>query len=300
MRQLVRSAALAAAVGVTLAAFAGQSSASSAKGPAPQPRKAAAARALPAGYQLVTSGEQPVTGGTQGSAEATCPSGTIAISGGEYSSASTFGVSINTLFPDGTLPWIGYVNNADATDSTTNVYATCIASSYTVTSTPFHGTNTPNSHLHLQATCPTGSVVVGGGEINDDLGLGERMVSSYPVKSGSGASLAYGWAVDMNNTYKTGNLAITIIAYCTPTGSIKGCHLYKGSTVSGDPLTQVNAQIQCPFPKQPLSGGVRTLGTSVKLSLNSTYPFGNSWGSYVNNPTLKIAKLVPYAVCAGI
>jgi len=80
MRQLVRSAALAAAVGVTLAAFAGQSSASSAKGPAPQPRKAAAARALPAGYQLVTSGEQPVTGGTQGSAEATCPSGTIAIS----------------------------------------------------------------------------------------------------------------------------------------------------------------------------------------------------------------------------
>ena len=62
----------------------------------------------------------------------------------------------------------------------------------------------------------------------------------------------------------------------------------------------MNAQFQCPAPKQPLNGGVRTLGKSVKLSLNSTYPFGNSWGAYVNlNPTLKSMKLVPYAVCAG-
>ena len=38
----------------------------------------------------------------------------------------------------------------------------------------------------------------------------------------------------MNNTYATGNLAITIIAYCTPARSIKGYHLYKRTDRVGE------------------------------------------------------------------
>ena len=284
---------------IAAAVFAGGSAASMVKGAhAVRPLSGSA---IPPLYQVVQGADTNIPAGQRWYGTSTCPSGTSPVGGGSYSYATDLGVSMGGTFLD-TSTWYSIYNNADQTDSSIAVYAVCMAPVSGFTYQTTEEFQNPRTHLHLVATCPAGSEVLGGGVTNgDDNGLnhlGEHMSSSYPVKSGSGASATYAWAVDMNNTYKAVSVDVVVSALCAPVGSVKGYHLYKGPAVFDGPLTQGNAQMACPATKAPLSGGVRTLSTVKTVTLNSTYPFGISWGSYVNNPTLKDIKLIPYVICA--
>jgi len=283
MRTSVRLAVVAAAVGVVAGASATVSWA-----------------AVPPGYVVASSGDLNAPAGQQTADGATCPTGTVVYGGGEYSTATTLGASLGSTFYDGDGEFDTWLNNSDPTDTTTNAYAVCADAVAGMTVVAIHAENVAHSRLHVAPTCPTGDEVLGGATISNDTGLGERMVSSYPVKVGTGTSATYSWATDMSNTYKSTNTDMTFMAMCAPIGSIRGYQIVHGPAVTLDPLTQGNAQIACPTVKAPLSGGVRTSTKSLKLSINSTYPFGGSWGSFVNNPTTNVEpKLTPYAVCAG-
>ena len=78
----------------------------------------------PKGYRIVESAVIDNPSGSYSSAEASCPSKTVAVGGGLYSSSYSTSVNLQSTFPNSTM-WGSYENNASSFDAQIAGWAVC-------------------------------------------------------------------------------------------------------------------------------------------------------------------------------
>jgi len=252
----------------------------------------------PTGYQVVTSGDIDSPSGTENFGDVYCPAQTHIVGGGLYTPSTSLDVNVNRLWPRelrSTDDFAGFVDNNSDADTTFVVYAICAHRSVSIQEAVFDNPARTQSSGSVQ--CPPGTQVFSGGANGSGRGLGHQVInSSYPTKSGSGASAAYGWTARMNNYTHHADLSFTVYAVC---GSVGGYHLVKGSPVENDAGTQSAADLYCPASSVPFGGGLRSSSKFVSVNLASSDPFSEGWENWENNASVRNATITAYAICVG-
>jgi hypothetical protein len=134
----------------------------------------------PHGYtQQFTVVDNPAM--TQVSGVATCPKGTVLLSGGVFSTSDAVNAFTTSAFPRGPHAYVGSMWNGTTRTEKLVVYAICGArpSRYQIINNTGTSTATGNTDILGGAVCPMGSTVIGGGvKITDPrptVSLGESL-----------------------------------------------------------------------------------------------------------------------------
>jgi hypothetical protein len=124
----------------------------------------------PAGYAIATA-SAPNPSGTQVSAQAICPAGTLPLGGGGLSSSGQTFVNLNSSIPFGNR-WRADVNNGSGADADFTALAVCgtLKGYTTVTGPP--ETNQANTQSLAQAS--------GGGAFSDSTSIGVNINTTHP------------------------------------------------------------------------------------------------------------------------
>ncbi len=131
--------------------------------------------------QVRTTFDNPA--GAQTQVTATCPGKTVVLDGGVTNNASDLpdGVTLNSSFPLNSKEWIGYINNASSEDESVSAWAVCAKKP-----TGYHievgkGTTVPPmTQASDTATCPSGTLAVGGGGLSHSSSTAVSVNSTYP------------------------------------------------------------------------------------------------------------------------
>nr|WP_052478940.1 S8 family peptidase [Kibdelosporangium sp. MJ126-NF4]CEL21411.1 Alkaline serine exoprotease A precursor [Kibdelosporangium sp. MJ126-NF4]CTQ96022.1 Alkaline serine exoprotease A precursor (EC 3.4.21.-) [Kibdelosporangium sp. MJ126-NF4] len=129
------------------------------------------------GHRLV-SASFTVQPGQGWSAAAQCPAGTV-VTGGGYHHGSTLGIEVNASAPY-TQGWLVHATNADNQARPVLVYAVCaqtpgwqiVTGQYTVP---------PGGEAYINASCPVGKTLLGGGYTHDST-FGNAITFSVPYQ----------------------------------------------------------------------------------------------------------------------
>ncbi|HUY60078.1 MAG TPA: hypothetical protein VMV16_10255 [Solirubrobacteraceae bacterium] len=137
------------------------------------------------------------------------------LSGNRLKNHTLTGTQIN-LSKLGTVPRAASANSATtATSAATATSATTAGSApiSTVTYVKADGNDPANAILPLTASCPSGTVVIGGGGSLSDESGAAYIDDSYP----SGNT---GWTVDFNNSNDA--VSVVVTAICAPAAATSG------------------------------------------------------------------------------
>lgn len=147
------------------------------------------------------------------------------------------------------------------------------------------------------ASCPSGTVVYGGGEIVDSDSLDANVNSSYPLGDTE-------WVADVNNA-SGADTGFAVYAVCAD--KVKGYRIAEGATVDDPSNDESTATVNCPSGTVVLGGGGYSSSASTYVSVNDTYPNAGPPGSTANftewifennNLSASDASTTAYAVCA--
>ncbi len=294
MQSRMRILGVVTALGVSAVAGASVAStvhAAVGKGAAPA---ALATPSKPSGYKVVISSLIAAAAGQQTHGSVACPTTkrgvqTEPTGGGAVISGTDTNMNINSSYPFGTA-WDVDVNNASANNGSFDVYAVCSlpTKGYTVATASFAGSAGMQSHG--DATCPSGTKVLGGGAFSSSGNTSDNINSSYP-------SDASNWVVDMNNA-SGANSGFNVYAVCSKYPAKTGYQIVYSASVTNAPQAQTLATATCPSGTVPLGGGGLSSSISTNVSLNSTLPNGTSWSSYEDNNSTNNETITASAICA--
>src|SRR5207245_5843406 len=107
-----------------------------------------------------------------------------------------------------------------------------------------HGRERALTESRAAATCPAGTMPLGGGGVTSSSSTDNNMNGTAP----SGPS----WAVTQNNAGTT-DATITAVAVC---GKVHGYKILKGKTLPIGLGSQGGSFAACPAPTVPISGGL--------------------------------------------
>jgi hypothetical protein len=259
---------------------------------APAPRIATDA---PPGYVIKTTSGISLPNNKEKSGLATCPKGTVVLSGGAYIASSSVMTGINSSFPNpfNDHVWEAVANNFSGAGTTFNVYAVCAKhpKGYELLSGN-DVSNPAGDQDRATENCPTGDVILGGG-VNDELSssVSIGMASSYPSSSAS-------WTAAVSN-FSTKGDTFVVVAVCASAFP----HYAIPSTSASVPAGVQKGIIQdCAAPAVVLGGGNQSSNTTnLRIEMKTTQPFpasGTSWKSGENNDTSAGTTLTSYAICA--
>ena len=220
-----------------------------------------------------------IAGGATGNVIVSCPAGSVVTSGG-------FALSDGLWFYNSTKEdngWKVYAKNNSGTSKQINVYAVCLHNSGGTTSYVLQQTRAnPSTNTNLKATCPAGSVVVGGAFVTASNGSLQLYNSS---RSGNG------WQIWVRNT-TSGDPLFNVYAIC----------LSGTSGTVADPVTTVSVPANdhkqgitmCPAGSFVTGGG---FAINHGEYIYNTSPSGNGWQNFVDNPTADQLAMYTYAIC---
>jgi hypothetical protein len=245
----------------------------------------------PAGYITVSTNGVSLPAGTDQAAEATCPPGTVVLSGGAYIKSFSVEAGINSTYPDGDTMWYALVSNFSGAATTFNVYAVCATQPQGYDQIFGEAVSNPaGDQDSATANCPAGDVVLGGGS-SDTGSISIGMTSSYP-----GTSTSWTSAVSNFSGFDADIAAVAVCASAFPDYAI-------ASTSASDPAGTQKGIIQdCAAPAVVLGGGNQSSNTTnLRILIKTTQPFpasGTGWKSGENNDTSAGTTLTSYAICA--
>jgi uncharacterized protein YjlB len=270
----------AAVIGACLAALGG-AGAAYASGHAP------AARSKPAGYTIVSK-RFAATPGVESDGSVVCPKATVPIGGSVFvQSSPELRVNVSASFPFGGF-WAGSVKNSSATASTFSVVAVCAnrPAGYKVVQSAMVA-NPAFTQTRAAATCPAGTMPLGGGGVTSSSSTDNNMNGTAP----NGRS----WTVTQNNAGTT-DATITAVAVC---GKVHGYRVVKGKPFPVDLGLEAGSFASCPAPTVPVGGGVFSGSKSVFVDFVGSFPTGHEWDSFVNNSTEFPITSTAVVVCAS-
>jgi hypothetical protein len=227
-----------------------------------------------------------------------CPAGTVVYGGGAEIVASTLNANLNSSYPLNHTTWAAWANNGSLDDTELTVYAVCAKQtlSWSMRSVTYNDSSTGSTFG--EARCPGTAKVLGGGVYSASASLGENVASSWPAVSGQGAAKAWRWRVRMTDQNPVSGTTFRVYSVC---GATPGYKIVKGAAATAHAMNESLAEVTCPSPRVPLSGGVQAGGShALLLSMNTTLPtLATNWRTYENNAGSTDLTLTPYAVCAG-
>ncbi len=251
----------------------------------------------PPGYTLVTSGFE---NNGLGTAAVDCPAGTVVWGGGVVNSSSNLGVNVWESLPEnpsvsdpGIWYWLGGANDQPDVLDPLAADAACAdqPEKYSIQYSPIVSIP-PLTHGTATATCPKGTVALGGGGMGgyQPVTLGD----SFPTKAGKLSA----WTVSVNNslTEASGMAEAAVVCGKKP----KGYAVVLGVTVDNPPGTESNATASCPTGSSVVGGGNTSSSTNIDVNVNTTIPDNaDEWTVYENNAsTDDDAPLTAFAICA--
>jgi hypothetical protein len=221
-----------------------------------------------------------LSAGSTDSTTVTCPAGSVVTSGG-YAASSGVRVWHSTKNGNG---WRVFATNTAGSSKLLNVYATCLANSGGTTDIQLAQENiAANTQTNIEAPCPGGTIVTGGGWV---IGSDDDVEIYNSTKNGNG------WQIYVNNT---GGGTPLINAYAICLSGASGTSDSVGNTGNTIPAND-NAHVvmECPGGSYPTGGGFATnLGVTI---YNSTIS-GNGWQIYARNPFGTSKTVNGYAIC---
>jgi hypothetical protein len=227
-----------------------------------------------------------------------CPTGMKVFSGGAIISSTSVAENLNSSIPssDG-KSWQVWVNNTSGTAGTFVVYAVCGKGigRYSI----INGGVSPqppglNQSNQIQAVCPVGTVVLGGGGFTSSSSPFTMLAQSEP-----GYDRRTWYAAFNNRSAETTNDTTYAICGARPAGYT---HVH-GAANNVAPGTQVGATVSCPTGAVVLGGGGGpTVFWNGLTDLNSTGPISTTtWEAWENNNnSSQFFGVESSAVCATL
>lgn len=235
----------------------------------------------PASIQQVYT-QISIPAGEIGHAVISCPSGTLLTSGG-------FAVHPDILVYNQSQSgngWKVYGKNNGASDRLLNAYAACISNTGSSSTQVVNQVTAPAGDIgHSVASCPSGSVITGGGWASSSDG---NLVVYDSSKSGNG------WQVNAKNK-SGGSKLLNAYAICLQgsTGSTNQAAI-QATIPSGS-----TGLAEAPCGSGSLATGGGFAGNPDLTIYNTSMAPGSStqWRTYAQNPTTSGAILYGYAIC---
>jgi hypothetical protein len=235
-----------------------------------------------------------VAGGQTGSVTASCPSGTVLVSGGfisQLNSGGTQGWVAQESYPVSTTKWKVSVANL-STDLHLTAIAVCLKASFAASMQIVKSTASmsTNDGTLTKVACPQGSVLTGGGfQAADGLSA-----SSQP--SGNG------WQTLTGRLF---NGTPTVYAICATQG-LRAGSIHQATKTLGPHSTGSNSG-GCAKGQLPVGGGYNGYGASADTVWNVFINRPNAdngavstgWKVEVDNAQYDAANLTVYTVCVG-
>ena len=250
----------------------------------------------PAGYTVVEAGPYTAPADAQTIGGATCPSTRELVGGGAAPYNNNTTIDINSSWPGGNT-WVVRVNNNGATASKFVVWAICMKAGpgYTVVSAS--GYANAGATDYASASCPSLTVVVGGGVWASGTNLGIGINSSVGSRLGHGHTE---WTAALSNTSSSGD-PFNVYAICRPKPA--GYTIVTGQPVSVPPGGTGEPTAACPglLNSLPLSGGGFTTyqTTDSGLAFNMTIPATGEWATLWENSGTVTRSAYTTVICAG-
>jgi len=214
-----------------------------------------------------------------GNTTADCPPGSTVVSGGF---AGSDGLRIYHSMKDEN-GWRIYGRNTTAASQTMNAYAICMTiSGGSVSQEMLQVNANANGISHLEVSCPTGSVVTGGGWV---------IGSNNPIEIYNSSLSENGWQIYVNNSGGE-NPLINAYAICLSGTSGTTASVGSNGPVTADGTGHV---IQaCPSGSFVTGGG---FATNIGAVIYNTSKEDNGWQNYARNYTGTQKGLNTYAIC---
>jgi len=222
-----------------------------------------------------------LTPGAMGFSEASCPSGTVVVGGG-FAAGIDFTVYSSYPVAGG---WRIYAKNNHATIQVFNAYAICLHN--TQGSSAFEsslGTIDAGKYATIKATCPTGSIVTGGGFVSTP----SRHWVVATRKSGTG------WEVRARNMSAV-DYPLTAYAVCLSGVNALTSQVFAQATIPGG--TAGGGQVACPA-NTLVTGGGHYLSSDVYVYRSTMKPSDDSmWNAFGRNRHVWPRLINVYATC---
>ena len=210
----------------------------------------------------------------------TCPSGSVLVSGGF---AGGDGVRIWHSMKDGN-GWRVHGRNNTGSSKLLNVYAICLFNSGGSTSQVFEQENVnANDTTQIEVSCPSGSLVTGGGWI---------IGSTDPTEIYNSTRSGNGWQIYINNT-GGGTPFINVYAVCL-SGVVGTTSQVSDTTGQIPPNDTLQLEKACPSGTLVTGGGFAVnIGATIYNSSKSS----NGWQNFARNNIGTQKLLHTYAIC---
>ncbi len=233
-----------------------------------------------------------VPANAQAGATAKCPKGDDVVGGGGYQVTQNTDEDLNSSYPIDRRSWSVIFNNGAASSDTGVAVAICVAASSltddfiqtgTVVNVP------PNSTVESTATCPSGSVALGGGWYNEGTAVADSNGASDPLGPN-------GWrAYPAAGSSATAGFAQTVCAV-----QPKKWAQVSSSYVVNPSNTATTVTVPCPKGTKVLGGGNFNDSSSSLVNIGHASSFSDlkGWSTTENNDSSSSEAVDAWAVCA--
>jgi hypothetical protein len=238
--------------------------------------------------------ESSVTVPADAQAEATakCPKGDDVVGGGGYQVTQNTQEDLNSSYPINRRSWSVTFNN-EATSADTGVaVAICVAASSLTDDFVQTGSIVdvpPNSSVESSATCPSGSVALGGGWVNEGTDVADSNGASDPLGPD-------GWrAYPAAGSTATVGFAQTVCAV-----QPKKWAQVSSSYMANPSNTATTVTVPCPKGTKVLGGGNFNDSSSSLVNIGHTSSLSDlkGWSTTENNDSSSSEAVDAWAVCA--
>ena len=245
----------------------------------------------PKGY-TVAFATYDAPNGEQSTGAATCPTGTVVWGGGAAiespTETSTLLADMNTSIPfEGA--WVATISNTSGSDLQFVVQAVCAKQPLQYVIKSKEADNPAGTQSSTKASCPKGTVLLGGGgsSVSDDTSV--NMNSSFPSVSHKNIG---SWVVNSNNGSGS-DASVAAVAICAT--QPKG-YVMQTATVDDPAGGQGGTGIVC-TAGQPIGGGALSNGGGLSVNIGSVFLFGG-WSVIENNTSPFDYSVTTYSLCA--
>jgi len=225
--------------------------------------------------------QSSIAPGSTGYSEASCPSGSVVVGGGFVASGSMIVYNSSPISGG----WRAHARNASATNQLLNTYAICLYNTGGSSARVSNQANVPaGGNASAVATCPSGSIVTGGGFASNP----SRHWVYATSKTGNGWET---WARNISGS----DQQLTAYAVCLSDVTATTSQVFALSTISGN--SSSGGEVACPTNTLVTGGGYR-LSTALEIFNSSMMPSDSTkWRAYAKNNAASPRMINTYATC---
>ncbi|MFH2102351.1 MAG: NBR1-Ig-like domain-containing protein [Chloroflexota bacterium] len=223
-----------------------------------------------------------INAGAVGSSTATCPSGSVVVSGG-YAVSANMLVYTQSMNGNG---WRVYAKNNAGSSQLLNVYAICLRNTPGTVSQVHTQVSVPvGDYGNPVVSCPAGSVVTGGGYASQSDG---SLWVYNSTRSGNG------WQVYARNTSGAAKL-VNVYAICLSGTTGTTAQVLQNVSISAS--STGTTQAACPAGGLVTGGGFALQNDLIVYNSSMVSGDGNSWQAFARNTGGSSRTMNVYAIC---